>query len=97
MDVTAEHARDRWAEISIYDKAPMRHRLSGLGLEYVILEVFSRDAGQRSAIISFNVGQGTQDIGFRNDTEVVFTSLAGASAADRACRTSTAARRPLGS
>jgi hypothetical protein len=67
--------RDRWAELSIYDRAPMRPRLSGLAIEYVILQVFSRDAGQRSAVISFNVGQGTQDIGFRNDIEVVFNAL----------------------
>jgi hypothetical protein len=75
MEVGEAHVRDRWADISIYDKPPLRPRLSGLGIEYVILEVFSRDAGQRSATISFNVGQGTQDIGFRNDTEVVFTSM----------------------
>ena len=49
MEVTEAHVRDRWADISIYDKPPLRPRLSGLGIEYVILEVFSRDAGQRSA------------------------------------------------
>jgi hypothetical protein len=72
MELTHAHVRDRWAEISIYDRPPMRPRLSGLGVEYVILEVYSRDAGQRSAIIGFNVGQGSQDIGFRNDVEVLF-------------------------
>jgi len=75
MELTREHVRDRWAEVSIYDRPPMRPRLSGLGVEYVILEVYSRDAGQRSAVISFNVGQGSQDIGFRNDVEVLFTAL----------------------
>ena len=53
----------------------MRPRLSGLALEYAILEVHSRDAGQRSAKISFNVGQGSQDIGFRNDVMILFTAL----------------------
>jgi hypothetical protein len=75
MELTNSDVRDRWAELSIYDRAPMRPRLSGLAIEYVILQVFSRDAGQRSAVISFNVGQGTQDIGFRNDIEIVFTAL----------------------
>jgi hypothetical protein len=75
MELTENDVRDRWTELSIYDKAPMRSRLSGLAVEYVILQVFSRDAGQRSAVISFNVGQGSQDIGFRNDIEIVFTSL----------------------
>jgi hypothetical protein len=74
MELTHEHVRDRWAEMAIYDKPPMRPRLSGLGVEYVILEVYSRDAGQRSAVMSFNVGQGSQDIGFRNDIEVLFTA-----------------------
>ena len=74
IELTESDVRQRWAELSIFDRPPMRPRLSGLGLEYVILQVFSRDAGQRSAIISFNVGQGSQDIGFRNDIEVLFTS-----------------------
>jgi hypothetical protein len=73
--VTAQDVRDRWAMMSIYDKQPMTRRLSGLGVEYVILEVFSRDSGQRSAQIAFNVGQGTQDIGYRNDIPILFTAL----------------------
>jgi hypothetical protein len=71
-----QDVRDRWADISLFIKPPMEKRLSGLPLEYRILEVYSRDAGQRSADISFNVGQGTQDIGFRNDVMVVFNALA---------------------
>jgi hypothetical protein len=73
--LTAAEVRERWAELSIYDKPPMAARLSGLGLEYRILEVYSRDRGQRSARVSFNVGQGTQDIGFRNDVVVLFNAL----------------------
>jgi hypothetical protein len=74
MELTDADVRERWAEMSIYTQPPMRQRLSGLGIEYVILQVHSRDAGQRSAIISFNVGQGSQDIGFRNDVDVLFTA-----------------------
>jgi hypothetical protein len=74
MELTGAQVRERWAEISIFDKPPMRPRLSGLGIEYLILQVYSRDAGQRSAVVSFHVGQGSQDIGFRNDIEVVFTA-----------------------
>ena len=72
MVLTKADVRDRWADISIYNKPPMETRLSGLAVEYQILEIYSRDAGQRSADISFNVGQGTQDIGFRNDMLVLF-------------------------
>src|SRR5207247_10926540 len=57
-EITETDVRDRWAEISIYDKQPMPARLSGLAVQYVILQVYSRDAGQRSADVAFNVGQG---------------------------------------
>lgn len=72
MELTQEHVKERWADISLYQKSPMRDRLLGLDLEYQILEVYSRDVGQRSALVAFNVGQGTQDIGFRNDMQIVF-------------------------
>jgi hypothetical protein len=75
MELTEQDVRDRWADISLYDKTPMRPRLSGLAVEYLILQVYSRDAGQRSATVAFDVGQGTPDIGFRSDVDVVFTAL----------------------
>ena len=75
ITLTPRESAERWADISLYQKPPMRQRLSGLALEYAILEVYSRDRGQRAAKISFNVGQGTQDIGFRNDVGIVFTAL----------------------
>jgi len=71
----ARDVRERWAGISIYDKRPMPRRLSGLAVEYVILEIFSRDSGQRSAQLAFSVGQGTQDVGYRNDISILFTAL----------------------
>jgi hypothetical protein len=63
---------ERWAEISFYDKPPLEERLSGFPLEYRVLSIFSRDAGQRSAKLSFNVGQGTQDVGFLNEATILF-------------------------
>ena len=73
-ELTEVQVRERWADISLYTGSPMRPRLSGLGIEYLILQIYSRDRGQRSAVLAFNVGQGTQDIGFRNDIDVVFTA-----------------------
>ena len=75
IQLSPREAKERWASISLYQRPPMRPRLSGLALEYAILEIYSRDAGQRSAQISFNVGQGTQDIGFRNDVTILFDIL----------------------
>jgi len=73
--LTSSDVEERWADISLYDKNPLSERLSGLALEYRILEISSRNRGQRSAKLSFNVGQGTQDIGFRNDVVILFNAL----------------------
>jgi hypothetical protein len=75
IELTPHDAAERWADISLFNKPPMNKRLMGLEVEYQILEVYSRDRGQRAAKISFNVGQGSQDIGFRNDTLIVFNAL----------------------
>jgi hypothetical protein len=66
---------NRWLEIIMFDKQPLELKLSGLALEYRIIQLYSRDRGRREAQISFNVGQGTQDIGFRNDVPVLFNAL----------------------
>jgi len=70
--LTDVHVRERWADMAFYTQAPMRARLSGLAVEYAILQIGSRDAGKRSALIGINVGQGSQDVGFRNDVELLF-------------------------
>lgn len=75
MQVSPADVRDRWMDVELYDKNPMSEQLSGIPVEYRLLEIYSRDQGQRSAKISFNVGQGTQDIGFRNETVVYFSAL----------------------
>ena len=72
MKLTQADVRDRWAEISLYNKSPLREKLSGLAVEYAVLQVFSRDAGQRSATLRFHVGQGTEDLGFRSELAVLF-------------------------
>ncbi|HKX28890.1 MAG TPA: CehA/McbA family metallohydrolase [Blastocatellia bacterium] len=73
--ITPADLRDRWLDLSMFNKPPLSPQLSGLRLEYRIIELYSRDAGQRAARLSFNVGQGTQDLGFRNDADILFTSL----------------------
>ncbi len=74
QELTDVQVRERWADISLYTASPMRPRLSGLGVEFWLLQVYSRDAGQRSALLAFNVGQGTADIGYRDAIDVVFTA-----------------------
>jgi hypothetical protein len=66
---------NRWLDLSMFNKPPLKPQLSGLGLEYRIIQLYSRDAGKREAKLGFNVGQGSQDIGFRNDTDILFNCL----------------------
>ena len=63
----------RWMDLAMFDDRPLRRPLSGLAVEYRLLQVYSRDAGRREAKISFDVGQGTQDLGFRSDVDILFT------------------------
>ncbi len=62
----------RFLDIVMDNKQPLKRPLSGLGLEYRIAMLYTRDAGKREANIGFNVGQGTQDLGFRNSVPILF-------------------------
>ncbi len=70
--VDPDQVADRWLDVSLHDRAPMRSKLSGLQVEYKIILLRSRDAGKREASLAFNIGQGTQDIGFRNSVPILF-------------------------
>lgn len=72
----AKEVRDRWLDMQMFDGRPLNARLSGAKLEYRVIQLYSRDAGKRSAVVSFNVGQGSQDIGFRNDVTLTFDCAA---------------------
>jgi hypothetical protein len=74
-DSKQPNASELWLDLQMFTSQPLRGALSGLPLEYRIMQLYSRDAGRREAKISFNVGQGTQDIGYRNDVDVLFNSL----------------------
>ncbi|MBI3681099.1 MAG: CehA/McbA family metallohydrolase [Acidobacteria bacterium] len=64
----------RWMDLQLFQKQPMRERLSGLEVEYKILQLYARDQGKREAKLVFDVGQGTQDLGFRSDLDLLFTA-----------------------
>ena len=65
---------DLWLDVQSFDKQPLAPALSGLGVEYRVVQLYARDAGKREARFSFSVGQGTQDLGFRSEADVLFTS-----------------------
>jgi len=73
--LTQGQVANRFLEMQIYRNPPMLPNLSGLKLEYAILQIYCKDAGQREVEIGFNVGQGTQDIGFRNTINILFSSV----------------------
>ena len=64
---------DRFLDLEMFTAAPMTAMLSGLQVEYAIALVYSSEAGRREATIAFDLGQGTQDLGFRAEIPVLFT------------------------
>jgi len=64
-----EPEEGRWLSAAVV--APVR--LSGLKLEYALLKLRPHEAGKREASLGFDVGQGTQDLGFRAEVPILFT------------------------
>lgn len=63
----------RWLELAVLSNKPLRKTLSGQKVEYVVVRVKPREPGKREATLKFDVGQGTQDLGFRAEVPVLFT------------------------
>ncbi|MEM7477350.1 MAG: CehA/McbA family metallohydrolase [Planctomycetota bacterium] len=72
IDISPADAARRWLDIASVDSQPMTPKLSGLNVEYRILQLYSRDAGKREATLEMHVGQGTQDLGFRSEVPILF-------------------------
>lgn len=70
--ITPGQSANRFLELQMYRNRPLQASLSGLKLEYAVVQLYSKDAGQREAEMGFNIGQGTQDIGFRNTIHILF-------------------------
>src|SRR5215212_7228591 len=51
---------------------PMNPNLSGLDFHYAVALIYSHESGRREATITFDAGQGTQDLGFRAEVPVLF-------------------------
>ena len=63
----------RFLEVEMFDQSPMTAKLSGLNVEYVLALIHCSEAGTREATIAFDVGEGTQDLGFRSEVPVLFS------------------------
>jgi hypothetical protein len=75
LDITQADVAQRFLDIVMADGRPLNKGLSGLEVEYRIVQLYSRDVGRREATLAFNVGQGTQDIGFRNQVAILFNCV----------------------
>jgi hypothetical protein len=62
----------RFLQVEMFTAPPMTADLSGLKVEYALALIYSTESGKREATIGFDVGQGSQDLGFRGEVPVVF-------------------------
>jgi hypothetical protein len=64
---------ERWLRAELVTAAPFAAKLNGQRLEYRLLRLTTQESGKREATFQFDVGQGTQDLGFRAEVPVLFT------------------------
>jgi hypothetical protein len=62
-------------DATIFINRPMTERLSGVKLNYRLILVRAKASGKLATVLTFDVGQGTQDLGFRADLLTNFDSL----------------------
>lgn len=62
----------RFAEVAMHTAPPMTGELSGLAVEYLIGLIYSTESGKREITLAFDLGQGTQDLGFRGEVPILF-------------------------
>jgi hypothetical protein len=53
--ITAAEVANRWADIRMIDERPMTPTLSGLGVEYRLIQIYSRDAGPLARVAPVEV------------------------------------------
>jgi hypothetical protein len=61
-----------WLDLKIVNTKTHSDRLSGAPVEYKLLICRILEPGRREVRLGFDAGQGTQDIGFRGVTDVLF-------------------------
>lgn len=68
-----ERGGSRWLEAQVVNDAPFVPELTGRRLEYRLLRLTPRQSGKRECTFQFDVGQGTQDLGFRAEVPILFS------------------------
>lgn len=70
-----QNVRDRYLEFAMYNRQPLVRHLSGLELEYRILQIYCRDAGRKAGTIGFSLwkdGIRNRPMQFSNQVPYVF-------------------------
>ncbi len=71
-ELTAGDLANRFLHVQVVRSRPLFATLSGLELEYAVVQIYARAAGRREARFAFDVGQGTGDLGFRASLDILF-------------------------
>lgn len=66
-------AKEPLLTLAMHTEKPLKANLSGRPVEFAVLLLTCREAGRRELTLSFDVGQGTQDLGFRSEVAILFT------------------------
>ncbi|MFM1920458.1 MAG: hypothetical protein RLZZ303_2092 [Candidatus Hydrogenedentota bacterium] len=62
----------RFIELAFYHGRPLEAALSGMPVEYKVLQIYTNATAPREASLQFHIGEGTQDIGHRGALPVLF-------------------------
>lgn len=68
-------SRDAWFDMELFGGDDPVAPLTGGKVEYRVIRIRPSAVGKRAAVIAVDVGQGTADIGFRNDVLLTFKCL----------------------
>ncbi|MGL4511801.1 MAG: hypothetical protein ACRCT8_01810 [Lacipirellulaceae bacterium] len=68
-------SRDKWLDLELFGGTAPVAPLTGAKVEYRVVRIRPHAVGKRAAVIAVDVGQGTADIGFRNDVLLTFTCV----------------------
>jgi hypothetical protein len=71
--LSGKNVPGRWLGLSVVDRHRLGGPLTGARAEYRVLELTARQSGKREATLAFDVGQGSQDLGFRAEVPILFT------------------------
>src|ERR1019366_1886317 len=70
--LTVADIQNRFLDVEIFTRPGMTYKLNGLKVEYALALIHSTQAGKRDVTLHFDIGQGTQDLGGRAETAVLF-------------------------